>query len=271
MEGSVTDDIATSDGTVHVGVDGHVAELELDRPQRRNALSVALCGALADAFDGVAEDRDVRAVLLRGAGPTFCAGADFGDFDSGPDRGGFVPALHRLLDTMAHLRVPIVAAVHGPAIGAGCQIVAQADHVVAARGAVLGITAARIGLQLDVENVNRLVAALGPRAARRLLLFGDPLDAATAATIGLVDEVVDDGACTDVARTRAITLTQRAPLSVQGHKAAVQAVVDTWWMPPGTPQWQRVHDAGLAAFASDDLREGLAAFRERRDADFEGR
>lgn len=266
MEGPVTD----ADGTVHVGVNGHVAELELDRPERRNALSVAMCEALADAFDGVAEDPDVRVVVLRGAGPVFCAGADFGDFDSGPDRGGFVPALHRLLDTMAHLRVPVVAAVHGPAIGAGCQIVAQSDHVVAARSATLGITAARIGLQLDVENVNRLVCALGPRAARRLLLFGDPLDAATAAGIGLVDEVVDDDRCVAVARERAATLAARAPLSVQGHKAAVQAVADTWWMPAGTPQWQRIHDAGLAAFASQDLREGLDAFRRRRAPEFRG-
>jgi len=163
-----------------------------------------------------------------------------------------------------------VAAVTGPAVGAGCQIVAQCDLRLAAVSAVLGITGVRIGLMVDMENITRLVCEVGPATARRLLLTGELLTAEDARVAGLVHRVEPDDRALDAAVDWAAEVSDRAPLAVQGHKAAVQAVVHDWWLAEGSEEWQRNHGRALGVFGSNDLREGLAAFSERRPPDFHG-
>lgn len=257
-------------GDVAVGVDAAVATLTLTRPSRRNALSVEMTRRFHAALDLVEADPAVRAAVVVGAPPAFCAGADFGDFDDSSDRGGFLPLFQDLLERMAHFRVPFVAAVEGPALGAGCQVLAACDLRVVATDAMIGIPAARIGLQLDIVNLNRLVCEFGPAAARRLLLTGDPVDGEGAAALGFVHEVVAGGDALGRATEWARRIATRAPLSVAGHKAAIQSVVDGWWLGGSDPEYARHRDASEAAYASSDLREGLAAFTEKRPPRFHG-
>ncbi len=259
------------DGRVDVSYDGHVASVMISRKSRRNALNVALTVALAEALAAVEANEEVRVVVLRGATPAFCAGADFGDFGSGSDRGGFVPRFAELLDRIAHLRVPVIAAVEGPAIGAGCQILIQCDLSVAAESSKIGITGARIGLMLDMANINRLVCEVGPSAARRLLLTGDLIEACEAMQLGLINRVVPDGEAVVNATDWAHSIAERAPLSVQGHKTAIQSVVDGWWLPVESPAYEANRRRAVDAFGSDDLQEGLSAFAGRRDPRFVGR
>lgn len=254
-----------------VETDGPVATLTLARPSRRNALSVEMTRSFHGALDTVEADAAIRSVVVAGAPPAFCAGADFGDFDDTSDRGGFLPLFQDLLDRMAHFRVPFVAAVVGPALGAGCQILAACDLRIVAPDARIGIPAARIGLQLDIVNLNRLVCEFGPAAARRLLLTGDPVDGAAAAALGFVHEVVPADEVPARAREWASVIADRAPLSVAGHKAAIQSVVDGWWLDESSPEHARHREASEAAYVSTDLREGLAAFAEKRSPRFEGR
>lgn len=247
-----------------------VATLTLSRPSRRNALSVEMTQRFHDALDRVGADTGLRAVVVVGEPPAFCAGADFGDFDETSDRGGFLPLFQALLERMAHFPVPFVAAVDGPALGAGCQILAACDIRVVTTDARIGVPAARIGLQLDVVNLNRLVCEFGPTAARRLLLTGDPVDGAGAASLGFVHDVVAPGEAAARAQEWARTIASRAPLSVSGHKAAIQAVVDGWWLDASDPAHSRHREAAERVYASADLREGLAAFSEKRPPRFHG-
>jgi enoyl-CoA hydratase/carnithine racemase len=248
-----------------------VSIVTIARESRRNALSVELCRELTEVLHREADDADIGIIVLTGTPPAFCAGADFGDFEAGPERGGFVPAFHELLSALAHVEIPVMAWVDGPAIGAGCQIVAQCDLSVASDVSTFGITAAKIGLQVDMPNVNRLVCEIGPTAARRLLLTGDVIDAEEALRLGLVNRVVPEAQTRQVALSWAADIASRAPMSVRGHKAAIQAIVDGWWLPESAGSYQASVEASLRSFLSEDLREGLSAFAERRDPEFRGR
>lgn len=259
------------DVAVTVDADEAVATLTLTRPSRRNALSIAMTQRFHEALDRVEADPGVRAVVIVGEPPAFCAGADFGDFDETSDRGGFLPMFQDLLERMAHFRIPFVAAVAGPALGAGCQILAACDLRIVATDARIGIPAARIGLQLDIVNLNRLVCEFGPTAARRLLLTGEPVDGNEAAALGFVHEVLPADEVPARAAQWASLVASRAPLSVLGHKAAIQSVVDSWWLPASDPSHARHRDASESVYGSADLREGLAAFAEKRAPRFEGR
>ena len=247
----------------------------LDRPERRNALSVAMCHQLRSHLE---EHRSLRAVVLAGAGSAFCAGADLGNrlaTTSGdtPGPGGedeFRPAFEPLLDAIVDYPAPVIAAVNGPALGGGTQLVVACDLRVAAPGAAFGIPAAQLGVMLAPENIQRLALLVGQGAARDLLLTGRRIDVDEAYRMGLVQRLADDALAAGIALAEEIATL--APLTVAGHKTALNAVARH------TGYHRGEHDALIAqldalvarAFASDDLKEGLAAFAEKRPADFAG-
>ena len=239
----------------------------IDRPERRNALNADLCLQLLGHLDSAP---DLRAVVVTGAGDkAFCAGADLAvrAADTAEPGGAdtFRPAFDRLLDAIVDYPAPVLAAVNGPAIGAGMQLAVACDLRVAAFGATFSIPAARLGVFLSPPNIQRLAALVGQGAARDLLLAARTLDADEAAAVGLVQRRVPDALV--AALELAEEIAEFAPLTVQGHKRALKLVLGG--IDPVAIDEMRALEA--RAFGSEDLQEGLAAFGEKRTPRFEGR
>jgi enoyl-CoA hydratase len=235
---------------------GRVAELVIDRPERRNALDVDHCRQLRAAIDEAAGD-GARCLVVTGEGRAFCAGADLGGV-YGPD---FRVALYGLLGRMTSLPIPIVAAVNGPAIGAGTQLAIAADLRVADRSARFAVPTARLGLAVDPWTVRRLSLLAGGGPARALLIGCAELDAEAAHRLGLVDRRGD----LDTARAWAAEIAGLAPLTHAYNKLALERLTEP-----------EAYDAQLdaafeATWASQDFVEGRAASAEKRPPNFEGR
>lgn len=254
---------------IHFEERGRVGLITIDRQERRNALNGELCAELARALD---HSRAMRAVVITGAGSAFCAGADlvtrFADGD--PEHGGgdtFRPAFEIALDAITAHPAPVIAAINGPAIGAGMQLAVACDLRVAALGARLAIPGGKLGILLSSKNVWRLASLVGHGPARDFLLAGRTVTAEEAEHIGLVSRVADDALGDALALAGEIAAF--APLTVQGHKRALNLCMEA----AALPENAQLEIAALeaAAFASSDLQEGMAAFAEKRNPQFEGR
>jgi enoyl-CoA hydratase/carnithine racemase len=184
-----------------------VATLTLNRPQARNALSMALMNALQDALDAIREDPGVRVVILRGAGPAFCAGHDLKEMRADPSRAATEVVFRtcaRLMLSLTRLPQPVIAQVHGIATAAGCQLVATCDLALCAEEARFATPGVQIGLFCSTPMV-ALSRAVSRKAALEMLLVGEPVGAQEALRIGLVNRVVAsaelDGAVNAMAQT----------------------------------------------------------------------
>jgi enoyl-CoA hydratase/carnithine racemase len=256
------------------GLDG-VALVTLNRPDQRNAVSAAMLQDLTAALGDLAVEPDLRAVVLGGAGPDFCAGADVGelaDAVSGEAAVEYGRAFDQAFSAIADHPVPVIARIHGAALGGGCQLVVACDLAVAAGDARLGIPSARLGIVISYESIERVVAAVGPKRAGELLFTGRILSGDEAAVWGLVNRAVPPGELEAAVREMSTTVAEAAPLSVRGSKRGIAAVLQNLRLDLST-QGHRVADFEMMsaeALASRDLREGIAAFRERRKPRFEG-
>lgn len=240
-----------------------VALVTIDRPDRRNALDVDHCRELLDTVTRVAasdhDGTEVRVLVLTGAEGHFCAGADLSTVEDDD----FTATLCSLLHALTELPIPVIAAVDGAALGAGTQLAVACDLRVATPTARFGIPAARLGLMVDHWTVQRLALLAGPGPARGMLLAAEELDGEAAFRLGLVQRLGD---C-DEALTWAARIASLAPLTIAGHKLALNRPA---------PPLDGADDAEVAAartraWSSEDLKEGMAAFRERRLPTFHGR
>lgn len=236
----------------------NVVTITMDRPERRNALDLAACESLTAEFvAAAAAGAGARVIVLAGAGPHFCAGVDL----TAVHDAGVAAALQRLLATIRDLPLPVVAAVHGAALGAGTQLAIACDLRVVAPTARFGIPAARLGLMVDHWTVRRLALLAGHGPARAMLLAAEELHADAALRLGLAQRAGDLGDAQEWAGQIALL----APLTLAGHKLALNRLEAD----PGEDA--DVATAHQRAWTSADAVEGPAAFRERRPPSFEGR
>jgi enoyl-CoA hydratase/carnithine racemase len=262
-----------SDDAVLLSVsDDGVARVRMNRPAARNAWDDTLGAGLARSFAEVSSRTDVRVVVLEGAGRVFCAGADlvagFPILASGRDdlrsvlRTRFHPAFLALLDVPQ----PVIAAVHGPAIGAGACLALAADIAVVSRETYLQFRFARIGLMPDVGATALLATAVGPAKAAELLMLADPLPADDCATLGLVSRVVD----ADTLEKEVGDLASRLAAGPTRAYATTKRAVRAWSNRAMAEQIEFEAELQQTLTGTRDWREGRAAFRERRDPRFVG-
>jgi enoyl-CoA hydratase/carnithine racemase len=236
-----------------------VLQLTLNRPARRNALDGALRDALAAAFATAGRDPSTRAVVLTGARGAFCAGADLSGFEGRPSAG-----LTELVDRVAGLEKPVVAAIDGVVTGVGLGLALACDWRVGSPRARILFGEGRIGLVPSHGGATRLVKLVGLGRAKEVLLGGDDLDARAARDAGLLSEIADDALAGAHARAR--RMLARAPLSFAAAKRLLALAADTDLR--GAMLAEGLEQAVLRG--SEDHREGLAAARERREPVFRG-
>jgi enoyl-CoA hydratase/carnithine racemase len=252
---------------------GRIWRLSLARPEARNAVSRAMLEELVSALGDAAADPGARVVLLSGQGDHFCAGADLGEVGADLDGFHYGRTLEAALSAVIDHPLPLVAAVRGAALGAGCQLITACDLVVAADDARVGIPAVHLGIVLAFESIERLVLAVGPRRAADLMLTGREISGREAAAWGLVTQAVPPGDTDRRALDVAEAVARAAPLSVRGSKRGIQAVLNKLSVDRESEGYRTTEFDMMAAdaLASEDLREGLRARRERRPPKFRGR
>lgn len=236
-----------------------VAVLKLNRPERRNALNAELCTAIHTGLGAVIAG-GARSVVLTGEGTSFCAGADLNTL-SGDD---YLPILVGMLRAVVDAPVPVIAAVNGPALGAGTQLASVCDFRVAAPTAVFGLPTAKLGATAEWWTIRRLAIVAGPSAARRMVLGGQRLDHAQALACGLIDQPGD----LNDALTLAASIAELAPLSVRYSKRVLNETLE----PSLGPEWDEWAEAAVReAWLSEDFVEGKRAAAEKRRPNFHGR
>jgi enoyl-CoA hydratase/carnithine racemase len=241
-----------------VSREDRVLRVTLNRPEKRNALSTDLCARIADAVEGSWTDDAIGCVLIDAAGDVFCAGMDL-DEVLAPDAAEKTAVHERLFTLAARAEKPIVAAVQGPALGGGVGIVANAHIAIAAHGCTFGLTEIRIGMWPFV--IFRAVAsALGERRATDLALTGRIFNVPEAVQWGLVSEAVPGMEIDDRATALAMHIAAQSPQAVRAGLRYVRDARGADFDTAG--RLAREYRAG--AFASEDFREGVAAFRDKR-------
>ena len=245
----------------------------LNRTAARNALSRALKAALEAALAEIAGRADVRVVVLTGAGDrAFCAGNDIRERAEDPDdaaeAAAFTRADHRLADALEALPQPVICAINGAAMGGGLELALACDLRLAARGALLGLPEAKIGVMPSIGGAQRLGRLIGPGAARRMAFSGTAVEAEAALALGLVEGVAEDAAALEVeAAALAAAIAANAPGAVRRIKAAMR-VGEAEGVAAGMA---REIALAVEVNAMDDRREGMRAFLEKRPPRFTGR
>jgi enoyl-CoA hydratase/carnithine racemase len=250
-----------------VSRDGHVAVLTIDRPEKRNAMTAAMWAALPDVLDPLAGDQDVRALVVTGSGPSFCAGADISDLLSGPDPDDPMADVRRdNLAAQAALRnfpKPTVAMIRGHCIGGGVEVAASCDLRFADPTAVFGVTPAKVGIVYTPSSTKALIELVGPSMTKYLLFSGELIDAPTALRAGLVDRVVDPEELQTEVRRFADVLAGRSALSQRATKEVVADLTAGGDGEGVVARWYR------ETITAGELAEGVAAFAGRRPPRFE--
>lgn len=234
--------------------DGPVLVLTLDRPERRNAVDAEHLAGIVDACRGIG---DARTLVIRAEGSAFCAGADLAHVE---DQAA-AATVREMLDILSGLPICTIAAIEGPAMGAGCQIALACDLRVVGPEARFGIPSSKLGLMVDHWTIEKLAQLAGHGFARSVLLAADTVDAEAALRTGFAQRA--GGSADAIAWAHRIS--ELAPLSVAGQKLALDRLVGR------AVAAEDVAVAFDSVWSSEDRLEGIAAFREKRRPRFTGR
>ena len=252
---------------IRVEVDGAVATVVVSRPDKLNAFDLSMLGELAAACDEIEARVEVRAAILTGEGKTFSAGGDIrawaamkpNEFGHGWVRRG-----HRVFERLATLRMPVIAAINGHALGGGLELAAAADIRIAESHVRIGMPETSLGMVPGWSGTQRLVRRFGPQIVRRMVLGGETFTAEEARENGLVDHVVDTGGALEAARQYAARVSARGPAATEISKLMLAVAA-------GEDNGTAVEALGsILAAKTGDLAEGVAAFTGKRPAEFKG-
>ena len=252
--------------------DGPVATLVMNRPQRRNAITVALWQRIADTLTKLANDDEIRVVIFRGAGrEAFSAGADISEFPqyraTAEQAKRYNERVGAVMEAIAHFPKPTISLIYGFCIGGGCELAIATDLRYAAENAQIGIPAAKLGIGTSVPDVRRLVARVGPGNAREILYSGRRFDAQRALTMGLWNVVTPIDQLEATVRDLALEIAANAPSSIRWSKRAIRAAAGE----EGPIDLTSPELAIEALFDTEDYREAVQAFLEKRPPRFTGR
>jgi enoyl-CoA hydratase/carnithine racemase len=247
---------------------GGVVRLTISNPERRGALDHELLDALAKH----ARSLDARCLVIRGSGPVFSAGYDIGNLEEG----GFQETAERLvahpfhnaIEALEAYRYPVIGQINGHAIGGGLELALTCDIRIAARGVKLGMPPARLGLIYSHTGLLKFMQACGPANTAELFHVGRNVDADRAERMGLVNEVVEPDELDDRALELAAEIAGNAPLSLAGNKRILRAL-RAHSLPPELER--ELIDLRESCFRSEDFREGVRAFAEKRRPVWRGR
>lgn len=259
---------APPEGATRLTIDGPVAHILFDRPHARNAMTWAMYEGLVSACEQAEADPSVRVVVVRGAGgKAFVAGTDIGQFDdfgSGADGIDYEARVARYVSALAQLTKPSVAVIEGWAVGGGLALASSCDFRIAARGAKFGVPIARtVGNCLSIANVRALSAMFGGAMLRRMLLLADMIEADELTSNGYLLSVVAPEELDSVVAELAGRLAENAPITLSATKQMLNRLAGTE-NPPD-------HDLVEWVYGSQDFREGITAFGEKRKPTWQGR
>jgi enoyl-CoA hydratase len=255
--------------TIRLDRDDAVAILTIDRQEKRNALSSTVRAEIIAVLDAIRDDADVRVVVITGAGDkAFIAGADIGEFaQRTPLEQRAAMSGRTVFAEIAAFPKPVIAMINGFCLGGGCELAMACDIRVASDTAKLGQPEVNLGIIPGGGGTQRLPRIVGTGQAMRLILSGEIIDAAEALRIGLVDLVQPAAELREKTLEMARTIAGKSPVALRMAKAAVRAAAEM----PLTAGDAYETELFITAFSSDDRREGVTAFLEKRPPQFPGR
>ncbi|MFO7598509.1 MAG: enoyl-CoA hydratase-related protein [Candidatus Desulfacyla sp.] len=245
---------------VEIGHD-FVAEITLNRPKNLNTFTVPLAMELSNAFQTLDVDKEVRVVLVKGAGKAFCAGIDVSDFSgkSTMEYRGWIDCMESPLVAISRMNKPVIAQVHGVAAANGAGLAAAADLAVAGENARLGLTAINVGLNC-IGPVIPVSRSIGRKRALEMLFYGNLISAQEALSMGLVNRVVPEADLDKETRNWAALLAQKSPVALQIAKKAFYAAADLDYY----KAFEYMNEAFARLCSTQDAKEGISAFMEKR-------
>jgi enoyl-CoA hydratase/carnithine racemase len=268
----VAEELATGKLLLDHPADG-VARLTLSNPARRNALDHEVLDAFAAALPGLERGIEVRCVVITGQGKVFSAGYDISGIpeETFAEQAESLVAhpFHAAMEALSSHPAPILAAINGHCLGGGLELAVRCDLRVCAASARLGMPPAKLGLIYGHTGLREFIEAIGVARTKELFLLGRTVTAEYAERIGLVNEVVPDERLSEAALELASEIAENAPLAARGNKGAINMLAS---FPRLTPeQEEELVELRRSCFSSEDFREGIRAFEEKRKPRWKGR